>query len=312
MGVSTHMLIYEKEVYDEVESKNMRKLFGTLGNVPSNNDLQLAYVDSDANEVGNVQDYKFFYSKNGDMFANNSIRQVPTVDDAQNNVWLGTDMVIGKTPNILLFETNSETVQLDVDDYGYRISAMPAANSIRVDFDGESYFLNLRCDERGVYCYGDMLFSEAPFLIVFPEPSTVADISKALMYAAQGEHSVRIIATDIDVYDLHLQCDIDHSDNTVGLWYFSVLSGRIVFSALEDNDVVPHSIYSGKYDVMARCCKVVLPKNTISAVCLVETLNDYTASSNFSGFDGGNGGGTFIFNENVDATLVVRPPQDIN
>ena len=83
------MLIYETKV------EGQRHLFGTNASVPSNSDEQLTYKDADNHEISDISIYKFFYENGKKMFANTSVRQLPSSDDELVNVWLGDELVIG-------------------------------------------------------------------------------------------------------------------------------------------------------------------------------------------------------------------------
>ena len=82
------MLIYEKKVLGE------RHLFGTLGNIPGPDDVQLTYKDNAGTAV-DVSALKFFYNKDKCIFGNDSTNQLPSADDTKINVWLGDDLIIG-------------------------------------------------------------------------------------------------------------------------------------------------------------------------------------------------------------------------
>ena len=69
------MFIYEKKV----ENKN--KLFRTKSNVPTEADDELTYVDGTGEEVTDIEDYKFIYSKGKKLFAGKSKRQIPKKSD---------------------------------------------------------------------------------------------------------------------------------------------------------------------------------------------------------------------------------------
>lgn len=84
------MLIYEKKL-----ANGEKHLFGTLENIPGENDLQLTYKDKDG-EVLDIEEYIYFY--NGEprlMFGGASQRQLPDITDKQVNVWLGDKLIIG-------------------------------------------------------------------------------------------------------------------------------------------------------------------------------------------------------------------------
>lgn len=83
------MLIYEK-ITDGV-----RHLYGTEGNIPSEDDGQLAYKDKFNDEITDITAYKYFYGTEQLMFANESTNQIPSASDEQINVWLGDTLVIG-------------------------------------------------------------------------------------------------------------------------------------------------------------------------------------------------------------------------
>lgn len=81
------MLIYEKTV------EGVRHLFGTLGNIPSNDDPQLMYKDASGKEIDNIKDFKLFYGTNKEM--KGSLQFLPTDSDTVINVFIGDTMVIG-------------------------------------------------------------------------------------------------------------------------------------------------------------------------------------------------------------------------
>ena len=82
------MLIYEKKV------EGVNHLFGTMGNVPSDSDVQLSYKDVDGNEIDNIKDFKLYYGTKVEMMA--SLANIPTEDDIAVNVFVGDDAIIGE------------------------------------------------------------------------------------------------------------------------------------------------------------------------------------------------------------------------
>ena len=82
------MLIYEKKVLGE------RHLFGTLGNIPGPDDVQLTYKDNAGTSV-DVSALNFFYNKAKCIYGNDSVNQLPSDNDTKINVWLGDTLIIG-------------------------------------------------------------------------------------------------------------------------------------------------------------------------------------------------------------------------
>jgi len=83
------MLIYTKIVDGE------RHLFGTLANIPSEDDVQLTYKNADGEEVSEIDAFKFFYGTKVALFAGESDRQLPSEEDTQISVWIGDTAVLG-------------------------------------------------------------------------------------------------------------------------------------------------------------------------------------------------------------------------
>ena len=81
------MLIYEKTV------DGVRHLFGTLGNIPSDDDPQLTYKDANGKEIDNIAEFKLFYGTDKLMKA--SLQTLPTEEDIDVNVFIGDVVVIG-------------------------------------------------------------------------------------------------------------------------------------------------------------------------------------------------------------------------
>ena len=81
------MLVYEKTV------DGVRHLFGTLNNVPSDDDIQLSYKDENGDEISDVKTFKLFYGTPQLMKA--SLEILPTDDDTVVNVFLGDTILIG-------------------------------------------------------------------------------------------------------------------------------------------------------------------------------------------------------------------------
>lgn len=86
------MLIYEKRV------AGVRHLFGTMGDIPSADDLQLTYKGSDGQVIADVKKFKFFYEKALNIFANESTDQLPGEADTEIKVYLGDELIIGTAP----------------------------------------------------------------------------------------------------------------------------------------------------------------------------------------------------------------------
>lgn len=86
------MLIYEKRV------AGVRHLFGTMGDIPSADDLQLTYKGSDGQVIADVKKFKFFYEKALNVFANESTDQLPGEADTEIKVYLGDELIIGTAP----------------------------------------------------------------------------------------------------------------------------------------------------------------------------------------------------------------------
>lgn len=86
------MLIYEKRV------AGVRHLFGTMGDIPSADDLQLTYKGSDGQVIADVTKFKFFYEKALNVFANESTDQLPGEADTEIKVYLGDELIIGTAP----------------------------------------------------------------------------------------------------------------------------------------------------------------------------------------------------------------------
>ena len=83
------MLIYTKIVDDQ------RHLFGTLNNLPSDDDVQLTYKNVEGEEVADISVFKFFYGTKNALFAGESDRQVTSDKDTQISVWIGDEAVLG-------------------------------------------------------------------------------------------------------------------------------------------------------------------------------------------------------------------------
>lgn len=83
------MLIYTKIVDDQ------RHLFGTLNNLPSDDDIQLTYKNAEGEEVADISVFKFFYGTKNALFAGESDRQVTSDKDTQISVWIGDEAVLG-------------------------------------------------------------------------------------------------------------------------------------------------------------------------------------------------------------------------
>lgn len=86
------MLVYEKIV------DGVKHLYGTLGNVPSDNDTQLSYKDEAGKEISDVLTFKLFYGTPKLMKA--SLTILPTADDTVVNVFLGDTILIGTVDEV--------------------------------------------------------------------------------------------------------------------------------------------------------------------------------------------------------------------
>ena len=86
------MLIYEKRV------AGVRHLFGTMGDIPSADDLQLTYKGSDGQVIADVKKFKFFYEKALTVFAHEATDQLPGDADTEIKVYLGDELIIGTAP----------------------------------------------------------------------------------------------------------------------------------------------------------------------------------------------------------------------
>lgn len=83
------MLIYTKIV------DGQRHLFGTLNNLPSDDDVQLTYKNAEGEEVADISVFKFFYGTKNALFAGESDRQVTSDEDTKISVWIGDEAVLG-------------------------------------------------------------------------------------------------------------------------------------------------------------------------------------------------------------------------
>lgn len=81
------MLIYEKTI------DGVRHLYGTLDNIPSDDDPQLVYKDATGKEIDNIAKFKLFYGTDKLMKA--SLQTLPTADDTDVNVYIGDVLIIG-------------------------------------------------------------------------------------------------------------------------------------------------------------------------------------------------------------------------
>jgi hypothetical protein len=81
------MLVYEKIVDGE------KHLFGTLGNIPAEDDMRLTYKNDAGEEITTIKDFKLFYGTPKLMKA--SLEILPTESDTAVNVFLGETCLIG-------------------------------------------------------------------------------------------------------------------------------------------------------------------------------------------------------------------------
>jgi hypothetical protein len=86
------MLVYEKIV------DGVKHLYGTFGNVPSDDDTQLSYKDEAGKEISDVTTFKLFYGTPKLMKA--SLTILPTDDDTVVNVFLGDTILIGTVDEV--------------------------------------------------------------------------------------------------------------------------------------------------------------------------------------------------------------------
>lgn len=113
------MLIYEKWVTPEKEEEDTqpksgntkaapaeseqettaepeRKLFGAEDNIPTDNDPEVTYKDSEGQSIGDVTAYTYFYEKGKKLYASTSIRQVPDeANDTEISAWVGDECIAG-------------------------------------------------------------------------------------------------------------------------------------------------------------------------------------------------------------------------
>lgn len=182
------MLIYEKKV------DGVTHLFGTDANVPSGSDEQLAYKDASNQEIEDILDYKFFYGKGKEMFANTSTRQLPSDDDELVNVWLGDKMIIGDNEHSERYYWAKETVTttekgatLQSEGWQYVLNF----ESVTIIFNGTVYN-DLPVNEiYEAYCVGSISadFSDYPFAIwCYPGEDMT------LESASPGEYTVAFVA----------------------------------------------------------------------------------------------------------------------
>ena len=108
------MLIYEKKVTEG--DKQVNKLFGTKGNVPSADDAQLSYKDNAGEAIANVDEIKYLYEKEKDMYGSTAKDQIPKNTDEKINVWLGDTLVIGTVAKSKVSVTTIENVVITIND----------------------------------------------------------------------------------------------------------------------------------------------------------------------------------------------------
>lgn len=88
------MLIYGKKVTIEATgtepTRTETHLFGTTKTIPSITDKELVYKDNNGQEIDAtvVHDFKFYYNKDKGVFANSSVRQIPSDDATPLNVYI--------------------------------------------------------------------------------------------------------------------------------------------------------------------------------------------------------------------------------
>lgn len=101
------MLVYEKKVEDK------RHLFGTLGNVPSEDDVQLTYKDNDGDVITNLTTNETYLDDGHGGIIRKS-------DDKEVNVFIGDDCIIGEvsTPEVkkLAIKTHPTKVEYTVGE----------------------------------------------------------------------------------------------------------------------------------------------------------------------------------------------------
>ena len=76
------MLVYEKKVDEE------RRLFGTMGNIPAEEDVELTYKDADGAEITPIENDSYVDDKKGGIIRKS--------DEKQVNVFIGETMIIPK------------------------------------------------------------------------------------------------------------------------------------------------------------------------------------------------------------------------
>ena len=107
------MLIYEKYVEEEIdgETVKVRHLFGTMGNLPANDDAQLTYKDNDGDTI-TVEPTDMYVdggSKEGIQYINRLYTEDEEAKEERLNVFIGDKCVVGKVEekNIVSIEVTT-------------------------------------------------------------------------------------------------------------------------------------------------------------------------------------------------------------
>ena len=316
------MFIYEKKV----ENKN--KLFRTKSNVPTEADDELTYVDGTGEEVTDIEDYKFIYSKGKKLFAGKSKRQIPEKSDLTMTVWAGEDCVLGDPedspePELEInwfsavdsFIPGESLANYNLDYPSYRVTSIApvAGNKLKIILDEEEYICTDIKQEShtGLWYVGaDLTFTEptrvrpidSPWHIDFTNyPFTlVADFNGTLVCITKtaGEHkiSAQILSIDQPVLTLNITA-IDPPAQYGQLEYFTIEDDQIKYKTAHIDKIgqykfkaVNQCYYDRELGILDFAGVIYIVHNSDGEV---------TSNSEYYKYNDGNTG--FFINNNIEA-----------
>ena len=112
MSLQDYKLFYEGKV--KVGNNYYKVIYASTSGVPSDGDTKLTYKLTDGTEITDAQindNYHFFYEKLKQIvFGSTSRTQIPSISDAQINVYVGDDLIFG-TP-LYTVTVSNDSVEL--------------------------------------------------------------------------------------------------------------------------------------------------------------------------------------------------------
>ena len=318
------MFIYEKKV----ENKN--KLFRTKSNVPTEADDKLTYVDGAGEEVTNIEDYKFIYSKGKKLFAGKSKRQIPDKSDLAMTVWAGEDCVLGDPedapepePELKInwfsaidsFIPGESLAGYSLDYPSYRVTTITpvAGNKLKIILDEEEYICTDIKQESNTglwYVGADLTFTEPtrarpidsswyidftdyPFVLVADFNGTLVCITKTA-----GEHKISAQILSIDQPVLTLNITTIYPPAQYGhLEYFTIEDDQIKYKTAQIDEIGQYKFKS------VNQCYYDRETGTLDFAGVIYIVHnsdgEVTSNSEYYKYNEGNTG--FYINKDIEA-----------